>query len=276
MNNLQRLVAVAAILSGLNVYVVAVAASLQFESPTPSAGRNEQQSASVGNGELQTQSGEAESVFQAALLLYHQRKYDDALANCIKASALNPNDYRPHALAGYVYQAQRKLKSASDAFGEAILLQPQKKELYLAKAFVDYLRNSHEEALDACRKAVQVDANYAEAYSMIGELLQFDEKRRAEAIAALKSAIKINPALPRPYDLLGGILESAKDEKGAEEVFRQGMTADPKHMGGRFALGRMLVKQGRLAEARELWEGRTSDEDRTHPQFIELLKRPRI
>jgi len=44
-------------------------------------------------------------------------------------------------------------------------------------------------------------------------------------------------------------------------------------MAGRFTLGRMMVKQGRLTEARQLWEGRTSDEDRTYPQFIELLKR---
>jgi thioredoxin-like negative regulator of GroEL len=79
--------------------------------------------------------------------------------------------------------------------------------------------------------------------------------------------------MPEPYDNLGGILESAEDEKGAEEVFRQGMAADPKHMGGRFPLGRMMVKQGRLAEARELWNGRTSDEDRVRPQFISLLKR---
>jgi thioredoxin-like negative regulator of GroEL len=73
--------------------------------------------------------------------------------------------------------------------------------------------------------------------------------------------------------ILAEYLNRRKDEKGAEEVFRQGMAADPKHMGGRFALGRMLVKQGRLSEARELWEGKTSDEDRTMPQFIELLKR---
>ena len=77
----------------------------------------------------------------------------------------------------------------------------------------------------------------------------------------------------RPYDDLGELLQFAKDEKGAEEVFRQGMAADPKHMGGRFTLGRMLVKQGRLSEARELWEGRTADEDRTMPRFIDLLKR---
>ena len=39
-------------------------------------------------------------------------------------------------------------------------------------------------------------------------------------------------------------------------------------MAGRNDLGRMLVEQGRLAEARELWEGRTSDEDDTRPTFI--------
>jgi tetratricopeptide (TPR) repeat protein len=33
------------------------------------------------------------------------------------------------------------------------------------------------------------------------------------------------------------------------------------------------VKQGRLEEARGLWENRTSDEDLTFPNFIELLKR---
>jgi tetratricopeptide (TPR) repeat protein len=51
------------------------------------------------------------------------------------------------------------------------------------------------------------------------------------------------------------------------------MAADPQRMTGRFELGRLMVKQGRLAEARELWEGRTSDEDRTFPNFIDLLQR---
>lgn len=165
------------------------------------------------------------------------------------------------------------MKSASEAFAGAIRLEPQRKELYMAKAEADYLRNAHEEALAACRKAIEVDPNYAEAYVMIGDLLAFDKKRRDEAVAALQAAMKINPALPKPYEILGSILQSEKDEAGAEKVFQQGITADPKRMAGRFPLGRLLVKQGRLGEARELWEGRTSDEDRTYPQFIELLKR---
>jgi len=263
MKTLPRLIAVCTVVSGLG-FSIALAASTQPQS---------QMLISLSRSQQQPQSGETDNLLRAAYALYGRGKFDEALANLNKAAALSPNDFRPLALSGYVYSAQRKMKSSSEAFAAAIRLQPQRKELYLAKAETDYLRNAQEEALEACRKATAIDPNYAEAYAMIGDLLKFDEKRRAEAIAALRSAIKINPQLPQPYDDLGGILESAKDEKGAEEVFRQGLAADPKHMGGRFALGRMLVKQGRLSEARELWEGRNSNEDRTYPQFIELLKR---
>lgn len=263
MKTLQSLIAVCAVVSVLSLSA-ALTASTQPQSQIPT---------SLGRDPQQTHSSETDDLVRAAYALYREGKLDEALANLNKAASLSPNDFRPHVLAGYVYSAQRKMKSASEAFAAAIRLEPQRRELYLAKAEADYLRNAHEEALAACRKATAVDPNYAEAYLMTGNLLRFDEKRRAEAIAALKSAIKINPSLPEAYDYLGGILEFAKDEKGAEEVFRQGMAADPKHMGGRFTLGRMLVKQGRLSEARELWEGRTSDEDRTFPQFIEMLKR---
>lgn len=262
MKKLPQLIAASVVVTGLALSATSAASTM---SP--------QRAISLSAGEHQTQSSETDDLVRAAYDLYRQGKLDEALANLNKAAGLSPNDFRPRVLSGYVFSAQRKMKSASEAFAAAIRLQPQRKELYLLKAKADYLRNAHEEALDACRKATEVDPNYDAAYVMIGDLLRFDEKRRAEAIAALRTAIKINPKLPEPYDYLGEILESAKDEKSAEEVFRQGIAADPKHMGGRFTLGRMLVKQGRLAEARELWETRTSDEDRTFPQFIELLKR---
>jgi tetratricopeptide (TPR) repeat protein len=262
MKKLQLLIAVCAVVSGLSVSALTASTRPQSQMPI-----------SFLRSEQELKSSETDDLIRAAYALYRQGKLDEALADLNRAAALSPNDFRPLALSGYVYSAQRKLKSASEAFAAAIRLQPQRKELYLAKAEADSWRNAHDEALAACRKATEVDPNYAEAYSMIGNLLRFDVKQRAEAIAALRSAIRISPKLPEPYDLLGGILADAKDEKGAEEVFRQGMAADPKHMGGRFTLGRLLVKQGRLAEARELWEGRTSDEDRTFPKFIELLNR---
>jgi tetratricopeptide (TPR) repeat protein len=108
---------------------------------------------------------------------------------------------------------------------------------------------------------------------MTGQILRWDEKRRDEAIAAYQSAIRSNPALLEAYDALGQLLDQMQDRQKAEAVFRQGLAADPKKMNCRFSLGRLLVNQGRLAEARELWDGRTSDEDNTYPNFIALLER---
>lgn len=224
-------------------------------------------------GQPQTQNSEADALFQVALRLYLEQKYDAALANCLKASALDPNDHRPRAIAGFIYLKQHNLKSASESFAEAIRLQPNMRELYLAKAETDFLRNAREEALIAARKAVEVDPNFAEGSAFLGHLLTYKEDARDEAIRALRTAIKLKPSLPQPYQDLSNIFETAKDLKGAEEVLRQGMAADPKRMAGRFKLGRMLVKQNRLTEARQLWDERTSDEDRTMPKFIEVLNR---
>ena len=264
MNSLQLLLAVLALIGSVSVPSLAVPAFVRSESHTPTG---------VGGSVQEPQSSDADKLFQAALESYRQKKFDEALANCAKASRLSPNDYRPHALAGYVYMAQMKYKDASEAFEKAIRLQPREKQLYLLKAAVDAERKAKDEAIATCRKALEIDPAYAEAYAMIGQILRWDKERRGEAISAYRSAIEANPNFLAAYEPLGSLLEQAKDEKSAEEVFKQGLAADPNRMIGRFELGRMLVKQGRLVEARELWDGRTSDEDRTFPNFIVLLKR---
>src|ERR1044072_1387668 len=212
-------------------------------------------------------------LLRSAYQALEAKKFDEAVASSAKAIEQNPKEYRAYALSGYAYQAQRKLKSASEAFAKAIELRPDIKELYLAKSQVDLFRNAHEEALLAAKQAVKLDPNYAKAHLMVGMLLRWDKERRAEAITAYETALSINPQLWSAYGELGGIFESANELKRAEDVFRKGMATDPNHMAGRFTLGRMLVKQGRLVEARELWNGRTSDEDHTFPQFIKVLKR---
>jgi tetratricopeptide (TPR) repeat protein len=231
------------------------------------------QGGAVALATQQQQTTDAETLFRSALLLYEQQNYDEALVKATEASKASPNDFRPCALTGFIYQAQQKFKSASEAFAVAIRLQPQVRELYLVKSTVDQHRNAYDEAVATALKATAMFPDYAEAYALLGDLLQYSKERRAEAITALRTAIKLKPTLQQPYANLGQLLADDKDEKGAEEVFRQGMAADTKRMAGRFALGRLLVKQGRLVEARQVWEGRTSDVDYIHPQFIELLTR---
>lgn len=220
------------------------------------------------------QRDEADELLKAAIELYKQKKYDDALANCVKAAALNPKDFRPHSISGLIYMAQWKLKSASEAFARAIELKPDYKYFYLYKAKADSMRNAREEAVAASRKAVALDPGFAEAYLLIGETLQNDEKRRGEAEEAFRAAVKADPNLTGAYVSLGYYLSIyKKDEKDAEENFRKAINLDPKRMAGRFELGRMMVKQNRLKEARLLWEGRTTDKENTFPNFIDVLER---
>ncbi len=59
-------------------------------------------------------------LIKAGFALYQQKKFDEALAVFAKAAALNPKDFRPHALSGVTYMSQWKLKSASEEFARAI------------------------------------------------------------------------------------------------------------------------------------------------------------
>lgn len=264
MSSLQVLLAAFAFAAGLSRPAGAAPAPASPAPNTPPVLRS---------GVRDPQGGDADELLRACAALHLQRKYEEALASCTKAARLKPDDFRAHALSGYAYIGLMKLKSASESFAKAIRLRPQEKELYLLKASADAMRGAADEAVAACRKALEIDHSYAEAYALIGDALRWDEKRRDEAVAAYRSAIKANPRLLPSYAGLGELLARAKDEKGAEEVLNQAMGADPKRMAGRFELGRLMVKQGRLAEARRLWEGRTSDEDKTFPNFIHLLER---
>ena len=206
------------------------------------------------------QDNNAEALLQAGYKLVQQEKYDEAIAVLEKVSRMLPTDYLPIALIGASYQGQMKYKSASEAYAKAIRLNPNDTKIYILKTNVDMGRNALDDAIATCQQALKIDPNFAEAYVLLGRSLSAAMKPRSEVIAAYQSAIKADPNFLESYEPLGIILQTAKNEKDAEEVFRKGISTDPKKMTGRFQLGHLLIKQGRLVEARELWKDATSDD----------------
>lgn len=216
---------------------------------------------------------EFDELVESAYDLYKKKNHAESIALSVKAAAARPNDYRPHYITGLNQAAQWKMRSASEAYARAISLNPRNKGLYYMKAVADRHRNAGEEGAAAARKAIELDPTFAEAYYKLGELLAIGSKDKKGASEALRTAIKLKPDLFDAYYLLGMHLAVAKDEKGAEEVYRKAMAVDPQKMACRFSLGRLLVKQGRLAEARVVWNERSHDKDDTFPNFITVLKR---
>lgn len=215
----------------------------------------------------------ADPLLRTAYKLYEEGKFNEALAKCKESISLNGKEYRAYVLLGYIYASLKEPKMASQAFGRAVKLEPKDKEVHLVKAQIDYLRNEHADALESARKAIALDPKYAAAHLLVGLIFKSDTKRQAQAIAAFRTALELNPTMYLAYEDLGELFRATKDFKEAEAAYRKGVEADPKRMSGRFALGRMLVEQGRLKEARELWEGRTSDTDFIMPSFIQVLTR---
>lgn len=201
---------------------------------------------------------------------YTQQKYSEALAASQKAAALRPTDNRPYAISGVIHLSQWKVDEASALFALAIRFSPKNPVLHYMKARADRFRGEKEEGLLSVRKAIEIKPDYAEAYLLLGDLLTKDDERTA----AFRRALELDPKLLNAYVSLGMQLEDVKkDRKAAEEAFKTAMEVDPQKMAGRFHLGRLLVEDGRLTEARTLWKERTSDEDRTFPNFITVLER---
>lgn len=222
---------------------------------------------------IESDRDEFDDLIRDAIKLYEERKHHEALAKCIKAAALRPNDHRPHIVSGYVYLAQGKMKEASDAFAKAVALDPQNAKFHFLHAHALRMSNARDDAMISVRKAIELDPSFAEAYLLLAGLHGLGKGDRKEQIAAYRKAIELKPGLAEAYRQLAMILSVTGDEKGAEEIHRKSLAMDPKNDTLRFDLGRLLVKLGRLKEARELWEGRTGDKDKTYPNFILLLER---
>lgn len=211
-----------------------------------------------------------EALIAKAYKLLDEGKNDEAIAAATKAAEMRPMDNRPYALSGLAYESKGSLEEASNLFALAIKFSPANPMLYYLKARADRYRNAREEGLVSIRKAIELKKDYAASYVLLGELLD----NGAEREAAFRKAIEINPQIAESFYYLGMRLENVKkDEKAAEESYRTAIEIDPNKMVGRFNLGRLLVKKGRLSEARKVWDGRTSDSDNTFPNFITLLIR---
>ena len=172
-----------------------------------------------------------------------------------------------------MYVAQKKLKEASEAFGKAIKLNPTDKEVYLIKAQVDNLRNAQSEAWKVYERQLNSIRSLPMLTCCLARCLRTILDRQLKRSLHIRRQSASIRSYFRHTRLSAEIFVYKKDLKSAEENYRKSIALDPKHTAGRNDLGRMLVEQGRLAEARELWEGRTSDEDDTRPTFIAMLTR---
>ncbi|HEY0183625.1 MAG TPA: tetratricopeptide repeat protein, partial [Rhodopila sp.] len=123
-----------------------------------------------------------------------------------------------HALGALALQAGQPA-IADTLLGQAIGLKPAA-EFQLTRAHALLALNRPREAAQAARLVLRARANSAEAHQVLGHALS-DEGQTEQAIAAYRSALRLNPGLPDIRNNLGMALRQAHRLAEAEQELRQ-------------------------------------------------------
>lgn len=121
-----------------------------------------------------------------------------------------------------------------------------------------------EEAIAACREAIRLRPDYADAHTNLGMAL-VKQQRPWEAVAVLREAIRLNPGDASAHLALGNALQhlvafGEPDERKLDEVileYREAVRLKPGSADASFALGKLLSKLGRFDEAIEAYQQAT-------------------
>jgi Flp pilus assembly protein TadD len=106
------------------------------------------------------------------------------------------------------------------------------------------------EAEAAFRQALTLEPDHPEARYNLGVVLR-DQSRLAEAEAAFRAALAVRPGHPETCNNLGLALLGQSKAEEAEGLFRQALALKPDHARAYNNLGAALIELGRLDEAQD-------------------------
>jgi len=94
-----------------------------------------------------------------------------------------------------------------------------------------------EDAIEAFRKAIELDESYAEAYFNLGLLLA-DDGKNEEAESLLRTATRLDPNFSEAHGRLGVVLQELGKYPDAEDELRRAIEIDPADPVANFYLNR--------------------------------------
>jgi serine/threonine protein kinase/tetratricopeptide (TPR) repeat protein len=122
-------------------------------------------------------------------------------------------------------------------------------------------RKTLEYAREMFRKAIEIDPDYALAYAGIADCSSFlamyfdpSEANLAEADAASRRALELDPDLPEAHAVRGLAFSLNDRYEEAEQEFKSAIMLDPTLFEAHYFYARSCVRQGRHREAARLFE----------------------
>ncbi|MGC2401208.1 MAG: tetratricopeptide repeat protein [Acidobacteriaceae bacterium] len=125
-------------------------------------------------------------------------------------------------------------------------------DLWRLKARDAYYQKKWQDALDAYNKALELDPQWVEAYSAIGEAMFSLNRPAQESLPALKKAESLDPQNERPHALLGRLYQDAGEQDKAIAELETAHRLMPSDREVTYRLYRMYSLKGDTGDADRL------------------------
>ena len=190
---------------------------------------------------------------QALVNLYNQGELQQALHLAEVLLQRFPGSSLVHNVCGAIHKSLGQLEASVDAFKKAIAIQPDYADAWnnIGSAFRD--QGKLEEAIDAYKKALLIRPESAEAFNNMGNALK-EQAKLEEATLAYKKAIAIQPDYAEAYNNLGIVLMSQGKSENAIVAYNKAINLKPDYAEAYNNLGNCLKRQVKLSEAIEAYK----------------------
>jgi Flp pilus assembly protein TadD len=170
--------------------------------------------------------------------LYGQRLFSEAEAHLVEAARRLKNDPRPHRALGLLYADTDRPGPAIDALRRAADLDPNDAPTWNNLGYLLHATRRDPSAVPALQKAVSLDSGNPRYKRNLGYAL-FAVGRPDDALNAFRAA---GPPAEALYNL-GVAHELAGDAEGARAHYARALTQDPNHPHARQAFDRLLAPE---------------------------------
>jgi tetratricopeptide (TPR) repeat protein len=107
-----------------------------------------------------------------------------------------------------------------------------------------------DEALDCCRRALELRPDYAEAHHSLGNVLR-DQGKLEEAVACYRRALELNPDFAGAHNNLGNAFKDQGKLEEALACYRRAVQLKPDYAEAHYNLGNALEEIGDLRSAED-------------------------
>jgi tetratricopeptide (TPR) repeat protein len=179
------------------------------------------------------------------------RDVNDAFQELKRTIALDPDNYRAHTDLANMLIASRNPDNLKEAKLHLDILrarQPNAPETHQSWATFDAAQGDLKSAIDESQQSIALNPNRSESYLQLA-LFQLANNQPDQAEASFKKAVDVDPKAMRAQIALGTFYQSVNRLPEAEHQFQHAIEVDPTSIVPRSALMRLLMREGKAADA---------------------------